>query len=90
MAAVVYTVRDAITACGFNNVALFGGRTQTQRIASEVFDDDFESCCFKSDDELKEDLKSYAGLTVAQGRIHTHLGVERNIRDFVQWANDRY
>ena len=90
MAAVVYTVRDAITACGVNNVALFGGRTQAQRIASEIFDDDFESCRFKSDDELKEDLKSYAGLTVAQGRIHTHPGVRRNVRAFVQWAKDCY
>ena len=90
MAAVVYTVRDAITACGVNNVTQFGGRTQAQRIASEVFDDDFESCRFKSNEELKEDLKSYAGLTVAQGRIHTHPGVRRNIRAFIQWAKDRY
>ena len=90
-AAVPNTVRDAIAACGVLNAApLFGGRTQAQRIASDVFDDDFESCRYKSNDEIKEDLKAYSSLTVAQGQIRTHPGIKRNIRVFVQWTTDCY
>ena len=40
----VNSMRLSLVACGVNDVALFGGRTQAQRIAAEVFNDDFMSC----------------------------------------------
>ena len=78
------TVLDSVIACGVNNVQLFNGQTKAQRIAGEVFDNDFESCRFKSIDELKEDLKAYSGLTAAQGQIRLNPGIKRNLRAFVQ------
>ena len=47
MAAHVFTVRQAITSCGVNDVALFAGQTNAQRIVTECFDDDFNSCLDK-------------------------------------------
>ena len=77
------TVRDALALCGINNVALFGGRTQAERIATEVYGDDFDACKDKTHDELKEDLKSYSQLTVANGRIRLNPGVKRNMKAFM-------
>ena len=37
-----YTVANAIFICGVNNRMLFNGTTQAERIAGEIFDDDFE------------------------------------------------
>ena len=54
-----YSVRDALALCGLNNVNLFHGETQAQRVASEVFGDDFHLCRDKTGDELKEDIKAY-------------------------------
>ena len=88
-AAVPNTVLDSVIACGVNNVLLFGGNTQAERISTDVFDDDFESCLFKSNEELKEDLKTYSSLTVAQGQIRLQPGVKRNLRAFIQWSKDR-
>ena len=42
-----YTVLDAMIACGVNNVILFNGASQTNRIATEVFDGDHTSAMDK-------------------------------------------
>ena len=83
------TVRDALALCGINNVALFGGRTQAERIATEVYGDDFDACKDKTHDELKEDLKSYSQLSVANGRIRLNPGVKRNLKAFMHWCCDQ-
>ena len=88
-AAVPNTVLDSLIACGINNVQLFDGQTQAQRVATEVFDDDFESCRLKTSEEIKEDLKTYSSLTIGQGQIRLQPGVRRNLRAFVQWTKDR-
>ncbi|CAJ1967164.1 unnamed protein product [Cylindrotheca closterium] len=36
-----FTVHDNMVICGINNVTLFQGRTQAERIAYEIFSDDF-------------------------------------------------
>jgi hypothetical protein len=38
------TVLNALIACGVDNVTLFLGETQAQRIADDIFDDTFTSC----------------------------------------------
>jgi hypothetical protein len=40
----VFTVRNAMIACGVNNEALFDGDTPAQRIAADLFGDDFATC----------------------------------------------
>ena len=89
MAAIEYTVLDAIIAFGVDNATLFNGNTVAQRIAEELFDNDFHACIDKDDSEMGEDFKTYAGLTVAQGQIRLMPGTKRQIRSFVQWAKDQ-
>ena len=59
MAAVpqAFTVIDAINQIGITDGTLFNGATKAQRIATELFDDDFTSCLDKTFNEIDEDLK---------------------------------
>ena len=84
-----HSVREALALCGVNDVNLFGGETQAQRLATEVFGNDFETCKDKTSEELKEDLKSYSQLTAANGRIRINPGQRRNIRAFMHWCKDQ-
>jgi uncharacterized membrane protein YgcG len=88
MAAPVFTVHDAMIQCGVNNVAMFGGLTAAQRLASDAFGDEFTTCMDKTFEELEGDFKSYSTLTSAQGQIRLLPGVQRNIKAFIQWTRD--
>ena len=59
------TVRMAITLCGINDVNMWHHETQAQRIARDVFSDDFAMCQDKMPKDLQEDFKSYTSLTQA-------------------------
>ena len=83
-----FTVLDAIAACGVDNAILFNGNTAAQRVATDIFDDDFETCMDKDLKELDEDLKSYSQLTLAQGQIRLQPGIKKRIRAFIQWSRD--
>ena len=67
MATHVNTVVDAMILCGIDNHVQFNGHTAAQRIAADVFDDDFMSCIDKDISDLEDDLKTYPNLTIAQG-----------------------
>ena len=64
-----FTVLDAIIACGVDNAIQHNGNTAAERIATDIFNDDFQTCMDKDLKELDDDLKSYSTLTVAQGQI---------------------
>jgi hypothetical protein len=83
------TVLDALMACGVDNVALFLGETQAQRIADEVFNGSFASCMDVTFKEFDEPFKAYSDLTVAQGQIRIRSGTRKNIKAFVQWIRDK-
>lgn len=51
----VLTMRDAIAQCGVNDVVVAQGMTQAQKLASELFMDDFEQCANKTKEDLLED-----------------------------------
>jgi hypothetical protein len=53
-----FAVIEASTACGVNNKALFLDQTQAQRIASDIFDNAFESCMDATFKELDEHFKT--------------------------------
>ena len=91
MAAVapVYTVLDALVACGVDNISLFNGNSPAWRLSNELFSDDFESCLDKTQQELDEDLKSYSTLTQTQGQIRILPGCRKNIKAFIQWSKDQ-
>jgi hypothetical protein len=82
------TVTDALALCGVDNAALFEGNTTAQRIASDVFQDNFQTCMDITFDELDNDWKTYSVLTAAQGQIRLRPNVKRNIRAMVQWCRD--
>ena len=73
-----YEAVGAMIACSVNYAILFNGETQTERIATEIFDDD-PSVMDKTYVELQEDLKAYSSLTVANGQIRLTHGVTQNI-----------
>ena len=89
MAANIETVRSALAACGVSDVIGWNNQTDAQRIASDLFDDDFNSCMDKTFSQLDEDWKTYASVTQANGQIRLLPGVKKNIRAFVQWTRDR-
>ena len=85
----LYTVLDAIVACGVDNATMFNGNTAAERVATDIFDDDFSTCMDKDLKELDDDLKSYSTLTVAQGQIRLQPGIKKRLRAFIQWSRDR-
>ena len=74
----------------FNNVDLFEGRTKAQRIAKEIFQDDFHTCMDKMFEDLHSDFKTYSDLTIGQGQIRLVPGIKNKIRAFIQWCRDKY
>ena len=86
----VYTVREAMTECGVNDEDLFEDRTQSERLATDLFSDDFQTCMDKTHSELDSDFKTYSDLTQAQGQIRVTPGVKKNIKAFLQWTRDKY
>ena len=89
MAAALQTVRSALVLCGVSDVVGWNNQTDAQRIASDLFDDDFRSCMDKTFSSLDEDWKTYSNVTIANGQIRLLPGVKKNIRALVQWVRDR-
>ena len=85
----VFTVYNAMVICGCDDAIAFNGATQAERIATDIFDDNYESCIDKSYDDLDEDLKSYSVLTVANGQIRLKPRIKKNIKAFIQWSRDK-
>jgi len=84
----IFTIHDAMIACGVDNVGLFQSLTQAQRLAADLFDNEFMSCMDKRFDEVDEDLKTYSSLTAQQGQIRLTSGVKKHIKAFIQWTRD--
>ena len=82
------TVVDAMVACGLDHDVLFMGETQAQRLASDIFGNQFSACLDVTFKELDEHFKTYGDMTVAQGRIQVRVGVRKHIKAFVQWTRD--
>ena len=84
----VFTVTDAIIACGVDTIVIFDGANRAQRIAADIFDDDFTTCIDKTTEDFDNDLKDYSALTVANGQIRLNPATKRNMRAFIQWCKD--
>ena len=85
-----YTVREAMIECGVNDTDVFEGKTQAERLATDLFGDDFQTCMDKTHTELDSDFKTYSDLTQAQGQIRVTPGVKKHIKALLQWARDEY
>ena len=84
----VFTVHDAMVAAGVNDADNYNGRSSAQRIAADIFDDDFSSCMDKTHEDMESDFKSFSTLTAVQGQIRLLPGVKKRIKAFVQWVKD--
>ncbi|CAJ1941866.1 unnamed protein product [Cylindrotheca closterium] len=83
-----FTVHDDMVICGIDDVTLFQGRTQAERIAYAIFSDNFATTMDSTMDKLNEEFKTLAGLTIAQGQIRLMPAIKKNIRAFIQWCRD--
>ena len=85
-----YTVYHMMLACECPIDRPHEGENQAQRIASELFLDDFNTCKDKTHEEVDDDLKSFSSLAVRNGQIVLRPIVKRNIKAFIQWTKDMY
>ena len=72
----VYTVFDAMVLSGANDGDSFQGRSSAQRIATDIFEDDFNTSMDKTYKDLDDDLKMFSSLTAMQGQIRLLPGVK--------------
>ena len=79
-----------MTECDVNDIDNFEGRSQAQRLAEDIFSDEFMTYMYKTHKELDPDFKMYLDLTQAQGQIRIAHGIKKNIHAFVQWSCDEY
>ena len=83
-----FTVEEAMVECDIDDEDQFEGRTAAERIASDLFQDDFKTCMDKTFEELESDLKSFSTLTQNQGQIRLTPGQKNKIKAFIQWTRD--
>ena len=92
MAAQVFTIEDALTACGVlndTNNLVFNGANAAERISSDVFSDSFTTCLDITFTDLEDSWKTYSGLTINQGQIRLRPGTKVNIKAMIQWVRDQ-
>ena len=82
------TVEDAMVDCRVGTTIIFNGMNKAERVAADIFDDDFQTCLWKSETELEDDFKSYAALPVQNGQLRLNPRQKKNIRAFLQWTKD--
>ena len=88
-----FTVANALIASGISNedgVTGVGSRSNVDRISDDVFGGRFSTARDLSYKDLEADFKTYADLTVAEGRIRLTVRQKKNLRAFLQWTKDEY
>ena len=71
-----FTVTQAMIACGVNPDDQFGGRSAPERIAADLFNDNYLTCMDKTFEELDTEFKAYSELTQNQGQIRLLPGIK--------------
>ena len=88
-AGVINTLEDLLTACGVPNDGLFNGATNANRIAHDIFNNDFNSCMDVTFDDFDQECKTYSSLTINQGQIRLRPGTKNNIKAMMQWCREK-
>ena len=87
-----HTIEDALAKCGMladtANLIVYISNA-AQRIAAEVFNNNFTTCLDIEFSELENSWKTYSTLSVAEGLIRLRPGTKVNIWTFFQWTRDR-
>jgi hypothetical protein len=79
----LFTVEMAMVSC---NVTA----DQATTLATELFGNDFTSCKDKSDEDLRDDFKTFATFEPDQGQIRLKPRQKKAIKAFNQWAKDMF
>ena len=82
-----YTIEDALILCGVNedtNNVVANDQTAAQRIAEEVFNDNFTTLMDVTVIEMENAWKTYATLTINEGRIRLRPRTKANIKALLQ------
>ena len=89
MAADAQTLEEVMIACGVpDDNFIFNGHTKPERIALELFNDDFRTCMDLTHKNIDEECKTLSALTVNQGQIRLTPATKRNLKAFIQWTRD--
>ena len=83
-------VLNAVLACGVPNLPLFDGQSPAERVTSEVFENDFVTCKNLTKEDLNDSIRSYANLTVANGRIVLNPLTKKRLYAMILWARGLY
>ena len=88
----VFTVRQAMVVCGFDNNGqnLIANETDAERVARMVFANRFDSCYGKTAEDVRSDVKAFAAMPQAQGRIHWTSNNRDMVFTFISWIQDKY
>ena len=84
----VFTIHDAMVASGVDDTDNFDGQSSAERLAEDLFGDDFTACMDKTHEDLESDFKSFSSLTQLQGQIRLIPRVKKRIKAFIQWTRD--
>ena len=84
----LYTVRAAMESCGFNNVIIRAGMTDAQRVATGTFNDEFETAIHLDEKDIANEVKRYATLSQAAGRILWTATNRMRVKCFLFWVQD--
>lgn len=85
-----FTILDAIIECGIPQVPVFNGLTPAQRVAEEIFNNDFNMCIEKSDKDLKDDFETFSNLPANAGRLRFQPSQKRALNALVQWTKEKF
>ena len=85
-----FSVEQAMIDCGVSVNVIFEGDTHAQRIATDIFGDDFHTCMDKTNEELDDDFKDYSSLTITNGQIRLAPATKKNLRAYLQWVKHKY
>ena len=61
----VFTIRDAMITSDVKDADLINDQSSAERLAEDMFDDNFLTCTNKSQADVEADFKSISSLTVA-------------------------
>jgi hypothetical protein len=83
-----YTVRQAMVACGFNDVIQRAAMTDAQRVAEESFDNDFQTALYLDDADVASEAKRFSTFTQAAGKISWTVPQKNKVKAFIFWVQD--
>ena len=89
----IFSIEDALILCGVSQtpgVVAVDRKSDAERMANEIFSNQFESCKDMSYKDITDDLKTYSTLTVNEGRIRLMVRMKKNIRALLQWVKDEF